>query len=185
MDTKEITASSGFWESLWWTFCAGINGNLFFYLAIAIIGCGGIGVWISAIDVCRAMPCEQRSFWAAFCNERVLVSVCTYMPAIVGSAICDVILKENRPKTMRMFLVAMCTAIIAVSLICPYMPHVKYVYFAAVASIFIWFITNAGDEKFERKADPNTFAGGKAMREDIKMGVSSVVKINGKEIKTK
>lgn len=123
-----------------------------FYVFLAIIGLGCLGIWVEIIKV--ALASEAPSY------RGVLTALATFFPALIGSSVHQLILTstEKRDKVLVSFgylisIVAVAAAIL-ISVLHSKFPNITFwaaVVFA-VGAVWLWWFTNADDPTYKSEA---------------------------------
>lgn len=130
-----------------------------FYVLLAIIGLGCLGIWVELIKV--VMSSDQPNY------DGVLTALATFFPALIGSSSLQLILTStgNRDKVLVSFgyLISLTAfgAVVLISVFHPTLPGLTFgasVFFAVVA-VWLWWFTN-GDDPIYKSAPVDAASGG-------------------------
>jgi putative Ca2+/H+ antiporter (TMEM165/GDT1 family) len=165
---KGTDGSSGDWRYLWReigrrTTQPFSHAPFVFYVLLAILGLGCLGIWVELIKV--ALSTGQPSY------DGVLTALATFFPAMIGSSSLQLILcsTENRDKVLVSFgyfvsIVAF-AAVVLISVLHPLLPGTTFwasVIFAVIA-VWLWWFTN-GDDPTYKSAPFDAASGGNVGR---------------------
>lgn len=135
-----------------------------FYVLLAIILLGCLGIWVELIKV--AISSGQPNY------DGVLTALATFFPALIGSSSLQLILSStgNRDKVLVSFgyfvsIVAF-AAVVLISVLHPFLPRVTFwasVVFAVLA-VWLWWFTN-GDDPTYKSAPIDAPSGGNTGRQ--------------------
>jgi hypothetical protein len=130
-----------------------------FYVLLAILGLGCLGIWVELVKV--AMSSSQSSY------EGVLTALATFFPALIGSSSLQLILTStgNRDKVLVSFGYFISSlaiaAVILISVLHAALPNITFwaAVFFTVAAIWLWWFTN-GDDPTYKSAPLDASSGG-------------------------
>jgi hypothetical protein len=128
------------------------------FFLLAVVGCAGLGLWIEV--------------WAYFSSDQsgeldsVRTALTTYFPALAGSTVLQLIWAESSGRSLRAFALLCAFMIVLMTIVSS--AGSKFddgtaIWVGIVASIgagWIWWITNADQQDFQDKIDPDAAIGG-------------------------
>ncbi len=129
------------------------------YVILAIIGLGGLGIWVELVKVLLASgPFDQTG---------LLIALATFFPALIGSSSLQLILAStgNGNKVLVSFALLICGVAVAVGVLInvffetyPAAAFRSSIFFALIA-VWLWWITN-GDDPTYKSAPVDAPSGG-------------------------
>lgn len=134
-----------------------------FYVLLAIIGLGCLGIWVEFIKVASATSPANY--------DGVLTALATFFPALIGSSSLQLMLAStgNRDKVLVSFgyFVSLTAfgAVVLISVFHPTFPDLTFwasVFFAVVA-VWLWWFTN-GDDPTYKSGPVDAASGGDTKR---------------------
>lgn len=135
-----------------------------FYVLLAIIGLGCLGIWVELLKV--ATSSVHLNY------DGVLTALATFFPALIGSSSLQLILSStgNRDKVLVSFgfsvIIIAFAAAVLISLLNPLLPNFTFwasVIFAVIA-VWLWWFTN-GDDPTYKSAPIDAPSGGNTGRQ--------------------
>lgn len=146
MSRYKIKPDMGFWK---WLGCSlgNMNACVIVYFVVAVLVFGGAGVSIAIIHEWSSDG--KLPLGRVICTKNVLWAVCTYMPAVVGPAIFDVLYNDQWPKLAKGITVSLCVCVLVCSLLVLWVMSPTLTYIALGVACVVWLIVNSGDNKFE------------------------------------
>lgn len=130
-----------------------------FYVLLAIIGLGCLGIWVELVKV--AIASGQRGY------DGVVTALATFFPALVGSSSLQLVLTStgNKDKVLVSFACLACgisfAAVILISVLYPHFPDYSFWASAlfAIGAVWLWCFTN-GDDPTYKSAPVDAPSGG-------------------------
>lgn len=154
MEREPVTKSeSGFllfgeWVKETWRNGRGC-ANLWIYLLVGIILCGGAGFWLLALQ--KHLGLKQPD---------LLMTFCSFSPAIAGASCMDFIFGENERKYLRGFSILFGALILVFTFIAFFGTSYLCAVMAALLSLSLWWLSNADNPKLSDTANPSVSLGG-------------------------
>jgi len=138
----------GEWISKTWLKGRGC-ANLWIYLAVGIILCSGCGFWLLWLKT-----------YLALSRPDLLMTFCSFAPAIAGASCMDFIFGENERKYLRGFSILFGVLVLLFTLIAFFSGNYLYALIATVVSLSLWWFANAENPRLSDIADPYSPVGG-------------------------
>jgi len=138
--------------------------NFVFYVFLAIVLFGGLGIWVELLKY--SITNQSQTL------EGTITAIITFFPSLVGAATLQLVLSSmnKQDKTMATFgLVALCTFMVF-ALLLPFFSasHPLRVLtlgaICSLAAVWTWWITNGSDPTFRKLPRPDAATGGTTER---------------------
>lgn len=128
--------------------------NLWIYLFVGIIFCGGVGFWLLLLK--ESLTTKPPDLLMAFCS---------FSPAIAGASCMDFIFGENERKYLRGFSILFGALVLALTLSAFFLANYFCAIIATFLSLSLWWLANAENPKLTDVATPLASVGGNAYNE--------------------
>jgi hypothetical protein len=125
--------------------------NLWIYLVVGMVLCGGAGFWLLLLKSHLKLP-----------QSDLLMTFCSFAPAIAGASCMDFIFGENERKYLRGFSILFGAIVLVFTLVAFFCTNYWFASFATIVSLSLWWLANAENPKLSDTAHSSAPIGGDA-----------------------
>lgn len=134
--STERTPSNGFYLYVGWLKTTWAHGrgcaNLWIYLLIGIVLCGGAGFWLLALKAKLGLNTPD-----------LLLTFCSFTPAVAGASCMDFIFGEDERRYLRGFSILFGAMVLVLTLLAFFAQSYWYAALSTLLSLSLWWLANA------------------------------------------